>query len=334
MLISHIFESFTIDDTDPSALYSVFQGSYERATGASWDERKFRSRAQNWTFYGDEKGFVAVRQQRSGMKKLVAVAGERASIQKGMAELSAQGGPIWGAVTDQMARASKRYGFIAPHTYPGGPTFIKMLVRLIPAEVFGAHTVTVANDGGIQIEYGDVGQTTKYLIGNPAYFAFLTGMPQARDALAKVPGLGAFLRLIGVKPQVNEVFGWFRDRAKQKADDEEALRSRMRDFRDSNEPVPLDPPARKPKTTLPPAGPAPKRPAAPPEQPMDADTQRLLAQARRSASRREFIQTATTIHPLNTDPDWMHDRAEREYNNLVRLWDKWKAAGWLPQARD
>ena len=54
--------------------------------------------------------------------------------------------------------------------------------------------------GGIKLAHEDTGEAVKYLIGNKDYFAHVVGLPEARDALARVPGAGAFLRLVGVEP--------------------------------------------------------------------------------------------------------------------------------------
>jgi hypothetical protein len=192
-------EQFTLYDADPDRLYDLFKTSYEDSTGAAWGRDKLLSRARNWTFYGDpDKGFVAVREQRSGMKKLVAVAGEPRSIMKGLAELQAAGGPIWGAVSEPLAMAAKKRGMIVPHTLMGGPFFIKALVKTIPAEVFGGYNPVVTKDGGIQFSYEDVGTVTKYLIGNKEYFLAALKIPQIQEAIAKVPGLSRVIRLMGL----------------------------------------------------------------------------------------------------------------------------------------
>lgn len=199
MYIRNLFEqSRRLDDFDIDKVYEIFRDSYMKETGQSWSKEKFISRARNWTFYGSEDGFVAVRIQRSGMKKLVGVAGNAKAVGAALQELISDGGPIWGAVSDRLARGAKRYGFIAPHTIIGGPTVIRALVGIIPPAVFGGYTPVVTKDGGLSIDYDDVGSTVKYMIGNKEYFKQLTGLPQAKEALLKVPGLGTFLKFIGV----------------------------------------------------------------------------------------------------------------------------------------
>ena len=200
MLIRHLSEARRLSDLEASKVYDVFRASYERETGAAWGEGKFLSRARGWDFHGDERGFVAVRRQRSGMKKLVGAAGDPRRVSAAVRELAAGGGPVWGAVSERLARAGKRYGFIAPHTVPGGPMAIRARMSRVPPEVFGGAVPDVRRDGGIKLAYEDTGEAVKYLIGNKDYFARVVGLPEARDALARVPGVGAFLRLVGAEP--------------------------------------------------------------------------------------------------------------------------------------
>lgn len=191
-------EKASLHDLDPDKLYTAFKSSYEKETGAAWSEDKFLNRAQNWTFYGDDNGYVAVREQRSGMKKLVGVAGDPKSILKGLDELQAEGGPIWGAVSAPLAKIAKKRGMIVPHLVMGGPFFIKTLVKMIPASVFGGHEPSVTEDGGVQFSYEDVGTHTKYLIGNRAYFLAAMKLPQVAERLKEVPGLKTALKLMGL----------------------------------------------------------------------------------------------------------------------------------------
>ena len=158
---------------DSDQLYDIFKTSYDDATGKSWSREKFMSRASNWTFYGNDKGFVAFREQSSGMRKLVGVAGDSSGVVLGLKQLKDEGKPVWGAVSDKLARAAKRFGFIAPHLLPGGKLAIKTLVSMIPKSVFGGITPEVTSDGGVTLSYDDIGDTKKFLIGNREYFSTL-----------------------------------------------------------------------------------------------------------------------------------------------------------------
>lgn len=202
-----IGESFIVHDVDPDAIYDAFKKSYESQTGAAWSKEKFLSRTQGWTFYGDENGFLSVRIQRGGMKKLVGAAGDPRSILKGLTEFQAEGGPIWGAMSAPLAAMAKKRGMIVPHTYMGGPFFIKTLLPLIPASVFGGVEPKVTGDGGIVSTYDDVGAATKYLVGNKAYFASAVKMPEIAQKITEVPGLKTFLKLIalGVNESLSEL---------------------------------------------------------------------------------------------------------------------------------
>lgn len=208
LLESKVNESFYLTPNNQDAVFQAFKRSYEEETGAAWSEGKFLSRARNWTFYGDDKGFVAVREQRSGMKKLVGVAGDPKSILKGLAELQADGGPIWGAVSAPLAQMAKKRGMIVPHLYPGGAFFIKALVKVIPSYVFGGYEPVVTKDGGVQFSYDDVGTHTKYLIGNKEYFVSALKLPGIVEKIKEVPGLMSAIRMMGLtetlKPRLNQ----------------------------------------------------------------------------------------------------------------------------------
>ena len=167
----------TLYDFDADRLYDVFKQSYDEATGASWSKEKFMQRARNWTFYGDETGFVAFREQASGMRKLVGVAGDTAGVVKGLKRLMDEGKPVWGAVSARLAAASKRFGLIAPHQYMGGPLVIKLIMASIPSSVFGGVKPVVNKDGGVTLDYDDTGSAVKYFVANKAYFAGLKDQP-------------------------------------------------------------------------------------------------------------------------------------------------------------
>jgi len=158
-------KEMTSDDLDMDATYESFKKNYMAALGTSWSKGKFLSRARNWTFYGDDTGQVAVRIQRSGLYKLAGVAGSPRGILKGMAKLIADKKPIWGMVSKDLQTQSHKMGLKTP------PAFvIKQVIKKIPKEVFGGVDYTIEKDGGVTFEYSDVGKTTKYFIGSPAYY--------------------------------------------------------------------------------------------------------------------------------------------------------------------
>lgn len=158
----NIHESFNVQ---LDQAYEIFKKSYEESTGASWTKDKFLSRARNWKFYGDDYGYVSVRPQRSGLYKLVGVAGSPKSIYKGLHELLAENHPIWGMVSADMVPMAKKVGFIQPPGY-----IIKAMMKLIPKSVFGDVDFTVNQDGSLTFQYSDVGDATKYFIANKRYF--------------------------------------------------------------------------------------------------------------------------------------------------------------------
>ncbi len=203
-------EEAQISELDRDRVFEIFTDSYMGTTGKAWDRKKFDARAANWTFYGDDNGFVAFREQASGMRKLVAVAGETSGVVKGLKQLVDENKPTWGAVSEKLARASKKFGFIAPHTYMGGGLIIKSIISAVPSSVFGGVTPKVSSDGGITLDYDDVGTTNKYFIGNKPYFARIAKEPLVR---AKGGIVARFIAMVGGEKlneqRLDEVAGSF-----------------------------------------------------------------------------------------------------------------------------
>jgi hypothetical protein len=180
-------------DFDADRLYDVFRQSYDEATGASWSKEKFLQRARNWTFYGDETGFVAFREQASGMRKLVGVAGDTKGVVVGLKRLMDEGKPVWGAVSARLAAASKRFGLIAPASYPGGKLAIKLLLKTIPDSVFGGVKPRITKDGGAVLSYDDVGDVEKFFVCNKAYLSSMITNPMVRERIDGSVVLRAFI---------------------------------------------------------------------------------------------------------------------------------------------
>ena len=168
---------------DMDKAFDVFDASYKKSTGKSWDKEKFISRAYNWVFFGDDKGYVAVRPQRGGMIKLVGVAGNPKSVLSGFREMTSHyaNTPIWGAVSldiaDMTVRVDSNFKKL---TVPGGvlgSMLFNVIKSKIPASVFGGAQIKHANaDGTITFDYPDVGEANKVLVGNKEYFEVLKGM--------------------------------------------------------------------------------------------------------------------------------------------------------------
>lgn len=168
---------------DMDKAFDVFDASYKKTTGKSWDKEKFISRAYNWVFFGDDKGYVAVRPQRGGMIKLVGVAGNPKSVLSGFREMTSHyaNTPIWGAVSLDIADMTVRVDAnFKKLTVPGGVVgsmIFNVIKSKIPASVFGGAVIKQANaDGTITFDYPDVGEANKVLIGNKEYFEVLKGM--------------------------------------------------------------------------------------------------------------------------------------------------------------
>lgn len=153
---------------DLNRAYELFKAEYEQVThgGKWWTPEKFYQRFSNWECYGDKNGVVAVRRQRSGYVKLVGMAGSMKSKYKGFKDILALNLPVWGMVTKDIAGMGVKMGMRTPNFIEAS-----ILKKVIDPSVFGnvkIHGYT--KDGGIDMEYPDVGRTTKYFIANNEYY--------------------------------------------------------------------------------------------------------------------------------------------------------------------
>jgi hypothetical protein len=189
--MSLLSESKRFNDFTPEEkrqIFNVFTQSYVKATGASWDERKFYSRAGEWLFFGDPTGFITLRPQKSGYYKLTGVAGSPKAIMRAMQELTATNYPIWGMLTQDLANMLiKRFGFRMPNRLEG---FI--ISKLISNNVFGNVEFKRNPDGSITFNYADVGEATKVFVGSKEYYRkvrmdvvkrVFTGKPAANEEI-------------------------------------------------------------------------------------------------------------------------------------------------------
>jgi hypothetical protein len=163
-------ESFKFRDLTPGEvdqIYDEFKKSYEKATGASWDKGRFLSRAEGWTFFGIPEGGVAVREQRSGLVKLVASYGSPKKVMNGVKEMLSEIGnkPIWGVMTLRLAQALEK--FTSKEFRIAPKMFVKTVVPHIK-HIFGDVILDVKKDGAIVVE-SPAGPMEKYFIYNRAY---------------------------------------------------------------------------------------------------------------------------------------------------------------------
>jgi hypothetical protein len=158
--------------------YELFKAEYEKSTGKSWTYEKFLQRAGNWEFYGDMDGFVAIRKQNSGFVKFVGMAGSMKSKYKGFKEVVALGLPLWAMVTKEIADMCKKTGMRSPNRLE--MFAIKKALLNNPAIMGDAKVLNYLKDGGVEIEYPDIGKTIKYFVATPAYYT------KARKMLIKV----------------------------------------------------------------------------------------------------------------------------------------------------
>ena len=166
---------------DLDAAFDVFEKEYIAATGKAWDKGKFMSRASNWTFYGDQNGYIAIRPQNSGFYKLVATAGSMKSKYKGFLEVLQLHIPLWGVVTKDIKDMLVKKGFKTPNKLEQ-----ILLKKMITSKVLGdAEILGYAPDGAVRLRYPDMGDMEKYLVGSPEYWKKLYSMKSAMKAITQ-----------------------------------------------------------------------------------------------------------------------------------------------------
>lgn len=153
---------------DPDTAYELMKESYEKKLGTSWSKDKFLQRAENWDFYGDKNGFVAIRPQKDGLLKLVATAGRPMSIIRGFKEILELEKPLWGMVDEELKIKLNKAGLKSPHSL-----VVKAVMKLIPSSAFGDVSFTVNSNGSLTFNYEDVGKATKYFVANRNYYSWV-----------------------------------------------------------------------------------------------------------------------------------------------------------------
>lgn len=158
-----------ITPDDLNRFYNTFQRSYLEKAGSSWTREKFFARARFWTFYGDEDGFIAFREQRNGIRKLVCAAGEMDAITRGLRRLMEEREPVWGLVSERLIHPALRFGLMAPHHWEDGAATVEKIMLSIPDEELGGKLLAMRPDGGLIVEYNDLGTAIKYFVANRPY---------------------------------------------------------------------------------------------------------------------------------------------------------------------
>ena len=197
------FQYNSLSPDEQTQIYDTFSSAYIKSTGASWDANKFASRAGGWSFFGNIKGFVAVRKQPSGFYKLTGCAGDLKSIIEGLGLLNSNGAPVWGMMDKRLANVMKaKNGFSTPSVL-----VLKIMFQLIPKSVFGGVDFKVNWDGSCTFAYADLGDVTKYFVANDLYYSKLkAGMTP--DALVTIKE--KLKTITGVPDMVmNQALKWF-----------------------------------------------------------------------------------------------------------------------------
>jgi hypothetical protein len=180
LLDESVYNYDSLSNTEQQRLFDIFKDSYEKATGASFDQYAFEWRAAGWTFFDnppDDKnssgpvGGIAVRKQQSnGMIKLVASFGDFRSVLKGFAEFKSKYGsnPVWGIVTPEIQKLILKHdkSFAA---LPG--VVIKALEGALK-RLSGGEVKSVGLNGIIKVDT-PAGIMDKVFLSNKAYINWL-----------------------------------------------------------------------------------------------------------------------------------------------------------------
>lgn len=163
-------EQYSFGEIDKDKTYDMFAANYLKTTGNAWDKDTFMYKSKDYTFFGDENGYLMVRPQAGGLYKLIGSAGNFRSIAKGMRELTSLGKPVWGMVSKELVGPSERFGFINP---PGW--FVKILFKQIPISTFtgSATDFKLNSDGSVTVKYHGLKDSVKYFIANKEYYYWL-----------------------------------------------------------------------------------------------------------------------------------------------------------------
>lgn len=144
----------------------AYRPTYMQVTGKAWTEGKFVSYAQNWTFYGDDTAYVAVRVQRNGAYKFVSIAADPSDpegnnkLKKAFSMVLSTHKPMWGLVSNRIATLSKRAGFevLSPQMvtalFDKSPSGNR---PIIPNDVVTGSSMVVRNDGTISVDDNELG---------------------------------------------------------------------------------------------------------------------------------------------------------------------------------
>ena len=162
-IISSVYSANAID---LDHAYKLYKDSYLKSTGKAWSKSKFLRRASNWTFFGSENGYIAVRKQYSGFVKIVVVAGKPLAIAKGLKELLSKKWPTWTMATKDLTSSLNMHGMKKP------PAILLkiMLPKIMSYGVFGDQNYKILKDGGVKFSTSDVGESVKYFVGSKEYF--------------------------------------------------------------------------------------------------------------------------------------------------------------------
>jgi len=85
---------------------------------------------------------------------------------KAFNDLMSENKPVWGLVSSDIKGMLNKVVMKSPSTL-----LLRMFLKQIPSNVLsGAELLGVDSSGGVKLKYMDLGETTKYFVGNGAYY--------------------------------------------------------------------------------------------------------------------------------------------------------------------
>jgi hypothetical protein len=193
-LAESVYTYNSLSDDEQKRLYDIFRDSYQKATGAAFDQDDFDWRASNWTFFGnapDDKnptgpvGGIAVRKQMSNnMIKLVASFGDFRSVLRGFDEFKSKHGndPTWGIVTPEILKLVTKHD----KNFKALPGIVVKAMETAIKKFSNGEVKSVGIDGSMQVST-PAGIMKKMFLANIPYLRWLIDSVENPDNASRLP---------------------------------------------------------------------------------------------------------------------------------------------------
>mgnify|MGYP000119593585 CR=1 FL=1 len=181
----HRWTYYDLNTKQKEEIYQYTVKSYEKGeTGKVFDEATFWEKVKGgpWVFYGDTelKGYVSVREncELPELIKLTGMAGDKRSLLIGCKHLLAMKRPIVGAVTPELSKLAKKFGFTVIEN-----EILKQFIAMSPSHLWGTNgKPKIGKDGFVKFTMAELGGETfkKNLICNKAFIGWAKKLIESR----------------------------------------------------------------------------------------------------------------------------------------------------------